>query len=245
MWEKLKRFFAKEEDQLTEQQKAVFNLQRLQQEHCFLDVRFPTKGDEFYQSLVLEVWPEKNQLLIDELYPKHMVPTVKDGDIIEITSRRKSMRLSFVTSICKGGIQDDATLKLEMPEYVLSRQQRSHFRVAVGMDAGIKLHVYDDGEMLCSVVNISNDGIGFYMPGDQVKALEKMRMFADCAIELPDHSQLNCSLEFRSIEVKNKPQQRTVIGAKITEITAMDQKKLDQYIASLQRAQRQRELRTR
>lgn len=254
MLNKIKRYFNKSDgEHSSEQKKTIYNLQQLQREHCFVEVRFPALGEQYYQSLILDVDPQVNRLTIDELYPKGLVSEIKDGELVHVTSRGQRLRLSFSSRVVQT-IQHDDTIayELELPHIVQSKQQRNFFRINIPHDLGIKLYINLDAapantgvDIMCSVLNLSATGIGFSIADNYTQQLDKLRRLQYCILELPGGDIIDCGVDIRSVEFKNRPTQRTIVGSRFFDINAQGQKKLDQYIASLQRLQRQHETRMR
>jgi c-di-GMP-binding flagellar brake protein YcgR len=231
-------------DDSIERQKTIYNLHRLQQNHCFIDVRFPARGNQHFQSMILDINPEKNCVTIDELYPKGEAGIVSAGEAVEISCRSKGLNLRFISHIEQVNSEDDApSYDIELPGTIQQQQNRNNFRVTMPDDAGVKLYLALNTEIMCSVLNLSASGIGFYIAGNYTGELEKQGQLDNCVLELPDLTTLRCNIDIRSIEFKNRPNPRTIVGARISDMQIPEQKKLEQFLASIQRQQRQQALR--
>ncbi len=243
----IKRIFQKNAHQLTdERQKTLFNLSKLQREHSFVDVRFPARADVRFHSMILDVDPENNLVTLDELYPRNQARRVEIGDVVEITSRTRGIKLGFLSQVEKVRLSEgEISYDIQLPENVRQKQKRNNFRVNIPQDAGIKLYLHTETELMCSVLNISTKGIGLVIAGNLSQELEKQTQLHDCLLELPEQPAITCSINIRSVEFKSRPTSRTIVGALLENINTSNQKKLDQYVASIQRLQRQQELRIR
>ncbi len=249
MLTKLKQWLAGSDEENAElaanlRQKVIFNLKKLQREHCFVDVRFPGRDDTVFQSLILEVDHDSNLLTIDELYPASDVGDVTAGEVVEITSRKKGIRLSFTTHIEMIDYDDGAPLyQLEIPASLKAKQQRRYFRIQVQPDSDIRLNIFDEAGLMCTVLNLSNNGIGFYVSGNHSEALRQKDHLRDCILKLPEKISINCGIDLRSVEFKKHPNRRTLVGGAFRNISQTDLKKLESFIASVQRTERKKESR--
>jgi len=78
-------------------EQTVIRLQQMVEERSFVEVRFPGRADNTYQSLILKVDPLERYVLIDELFPSHGAFFVSPGDEVEITSIRRGIPVRFST----------------------------------------------------------------------------------------------------------------------------------------------------
>lgn len=224
--------------------KVVYNLKKLQTDRCFIDVRFPDRDKTTFQTLILEVDSELDQLTIDELYPADDIGDVTAGDVLELTSRQKGMRMSFVTKIER--IEHDGNsplFHLQIPASVKAKQQRKHFRVRIQSDSGIKVNVFDKKGLTCVALNLSADGIGFHISGNHTDFIKFSGVLEDFHLKLPNNVSMHCGLEIRSVEFKKQPNRRTLIGASFLNLSPQDRKKIENYVVELQRIERKSEIR--
>lgn len=224
--------------------KVIFNLEKMQSEHCFIDVRFPERDARTFQSLILAVDDGDDLLTIDELYPTDDVGDVTAGEMLELTSRKKGIRMSFVTRI--ESIEHDGKsplFKLQIPSSVNAKQQRKNYRVQLEPDSGVKFNVFDKTGLICTVVNVSVDGIGFYMGGNHTSDFKLGSILQDCLLKLPNGVSFHSSMEVRSCEFKKYPNRRTLIGGSFINLAPPDIKKLETVLATMQREQRKNESR--
>lgn len=222
---------------------TVLRLQQLALDHTFVDVRFPERTGNSYQSLILKINPDEGYLLIDEFFPSSDNVLVSPGDEVLITSQRKGMPVSFSTvvqSICIDEGDGMPAYRLEIPDSVDARQRRRHFRVQVEPDAGVKVRIPNDDSttLLCTVHNLSYSGIRFSTGGNIAQQLETQRIFSNVLLTLPDEVTIQCQIEVMSYEFKRLPYRHMLIGGKFRAISSSNQKKLDQYLALMQRSQR-------
>jgi len=219
-------------------------LKTLMDERVFLQVRLPTFNDTIYQSLVLEVDSSNGKLIIDDLFPRDIGPDITEGVPIDVSCKHRGLRLKFESAIEAITLIDgNIAYQLRVPTQVEAKQQRKHFRVHVPLDSGIKLMTDVPNVTMTSVLNLSSTGIGIIVPGNVEDAVRAHRALKNCRLQLPMNATVNCTLNVRSVQFKSKPTRRTIVGGELADINGIDQKKLDQYVFSQQRLQRQREMR--
>jgi c-di-GMP-binding flagellar brake protein YcgR len=220
-------------------------LQTLMNERVFLQVRLPTLNDGTYQSLILDVDSEHNKLIIDDLFPRDAGPDITEGVPVEVFCKHHGLRLHFESVIeAITLVEDSIAYQLRVPATVASSQQRRHFRVHIPLDSGVKLATDMRDIAMASVLNLSSTGIGLIIPGNVEEVMRGQQVLKNCRLHLPMNAIVVCSVHLRSVQFKARPTRRTIVGGELAGVSAIDQKKLDQYLFSLQRSQRQRESRT-
>jgi c-di-GMP-binding flagellar brake protein YcgR len=252
VWTRLKSLLGKPEqpEAPTEEQtnaaeaETLLRLQQLAQARTFVDVRFPERTNQSYQSLILKVNAEEKYLLIDEFFPGSENALVSPGDEVEITSQRKGMPVRFgtiVQSICLEEEDGMPAYKLKIPDNIEANQRRRHFRVQIDPESGIKVRIPDNEGttgLLCTVYDLSHAGIGFSAGGNITGILQESPILIGAKLNLPDGTPIECDIEVKSFDFRRHPYRHTTVGGKLSGIPATMQKKLDQYLASMQRLQR-------
>lgn len=220
-------------------------LEVLQRRHSFIEVKFP-RIEQSFQSMFLELHPDDSYVLIDELYPLENRQELIEGDAAEISAQAPGIKISFFSKLLAREIIDGTpAYRMELPEDIGSTLRRRAFRVYVERETGLAIDLRDpDGQPIdASVVNLSGDGIKLSLRGNISKLLEKNRVLEQCVIKLPNHIDIDCSIEIRNIYVIRTPSLHTLAGATMTVPMPSHQTKLGQYLAAVQRKQRRREAR--
>ncbi|MFM7272945.1 MAG: flagellar brake protein [Gammaproteobacteria bacterium] len=224
-------------------EQVLIRLQQLVEERSFVDVRFPGKASNTYQSLIIKVDPLERYVLIDELFPAHGSLFVSPGDEVEVTSMRKGIPVKF-SSWVKSVSLDEAdgfpAYRLALPEAVEAKQRRTFFRVHVDTDAGVKLKIRgpDRERLLCTVQNLSFGGVGFTCQGNLTEALRANNQLGNSVLSIPGVPDISCDLEARSFEFRRKPYRHTLVGSRFVALSGSAEKQLEQYLTLLQRQQR-------
>lgn len=229
-------------------EQTVIRLQQMVEERSFVDVRFPDRADRVYQSLILRVDPVERYVLIDELFPAHGAFFVSPGDEVEITSVRRGIPVRFHTWVKSISIDEADGLpayRLALPDAVEAKQRRSHYRIAIDPDSGVRLRIRspEGGRVLCTVLNLSQTGIGFSCQGNLADRLRQGALLRNCGLTIPGAPEILCDLEARSFEFRKQPHRHTVVGARIDALGASAAKQLEQFLVLTQRQQRRESVR--
>ena len=229
-------------------EQTVIRLQQMVEERSFVDVRFPGRADSVYQSLILKVDPHERYVLIDELFPAHGQYFISPGDEVEISSVRRGVPVRFhswVKSISIDEIDGLPAYRLALPDSVQARQRRTHFRLALDTDSGVRLRIRGpDGErLLCTVLNLSQNGLGFSCQGNLSESLRESPVLRNCLLSIPGQPEIGCDLEARSFEFRKQPHRHTVVGARIDNLAPASARQLEQYLVLTQRQQRRETVR--
>lgn len=220
-------------------------LEQLQAAHEWLDVKV-TKTKRSYQSLILNIDIENNEILVDELYPNEALEHVETGDTIEVFTQTKKYPLHFYTRILSREMVDGSEAwRLELPPEIGANQSRASFRVYVENETDLEIELYFDNEPLNNVriINLSSDGIKLSFNKDVERALNGKRLLDDCIIRLPNDADIDCIIELTSLYSIRTPYPHFLGGGKLTINEPQYKIKLQQYLALIQRKQRRREAR--
>jgi c-di-GMP-binding flagellar brake protein YcgR len=220
-------------------------LELLQRRHSFIEVKFP-RIEKSFQSMILELHPDDSYLLVDELYPDAGRDELMEGDAAEISAQAPGIKVSFFSKLlARESIEGTPAYRMELPEEIGSTLRRRAYRVYVEREPGLAIDIRDEeGQPIdAHVVNLSGDGIKLSLRGNVSKLLEKNRALEKCVIKLPNHIDIDCSIDIRNIYVIRTPSLHTLAGASMSVPMPSHRTKLGQYLAAVQRKQRRREAR--
>jgi len=224
-------------------EQVVIRLQQLVEERAFVDVRFPGRASNTYQSLILKVDPLERFVLIDELFPAHGAFFISPGDEVEITSVRRGIPVRFTTWVKAISIDEADGIpayRLALPDAVEAKQRRTHFRVSVDPDAGVRMKIRgpEASKLLCTVQDLSHGGVGFSCQGNLSDRLRENNQLRDSLLSIPGAQDISCNLEVRTFEFRRAPYRHTVIGARFDTLSPIAEKQLEQFLVLIQRQQR-------
>lgn len=239
-----KKLFSNSNDQ-TEQADPYEMLQRLRKNHEWIDVKVPSM-DKSYQSMIIEVDTDSRELIIDELFPPEGLDKLSPGDTVQVRGQTRTNTVSFYTKILEWQNQGAGLLfKLELPEEIGRSHSRSAYRVYVGSETELTFTMnLDDEESLgISIINLSADGMKISFDQDVTDMLKEHSLYEHCVIGLPSGLDIDCEFEVKNIYRIRRPHQHGLAGGVLKIIHPQHKAKLNQYLASIQRQQRRRELR--
>lgn len=228
------------DDIITYQPQIHGILTRLRDAHVLLNVTLP--GDkQFYSSAIIDVQPDNNSLVLDELYPKSGHSKLNANSIIHIQTRLKGIDTQFDCHI--EHIENDsgiAAYHVQIPETVAYYQKRQQFRAPINYqhDVFIQLEVRPGKTVLGQVFDISTSGLGLHFDPAAGVLLEKARQYKKVNIELPGSQPFTATLEICSIRL-DKSERLLVVGTRILNINQRDERQIQRYVAMLDRQARQ------
>lgn len=224
-------------------EQTVIRLQQMVEERSFVEVRFPGRADNTYQSLILKVDPLERYVLIDELFPAHGAFFISPGDEVEITSVRRGIPVRFSTWVKSISIDEADGIpayRLALPDSVEAKQRRRNFRVPIDAEAGVRLRIRgpEGNRLLCTVQNLSHGGVGFTCQGNLGDNLREAPLLRNSSLSIPGLADIVCDLEVRSFEFRRQPYRYTVVGARLENLTTAGAKQIEHFLVLVQRQQR-------
>ncbi|MDY0007786.1 MAG: flagellar brake protein [Spongiibacteraceae bacterium] len=242
-----------------EDQSRFERLEMVQERHVFIDVKCPRLGRSF-QSLILAINANEGDLILDEFFPPEGSGDLLEGDALEITSRSKSIAVSFYSRLLAREFRGGAPIyRVELPENIGISRNRQAYRVYVASESDLFIQIPlvpthpaektsdDDGEENLvdgHIINLSFEGIKLDIDGDVARHFERAPRLQDCRIHLPDGQEVICHIDIRSVYPMRTPNAHTLIGGRLSVPQPNQRTRLTQYLAAVQRAQRRREMRS-
>ncbi len=221
-------------------------LEQLRKNHDFIDVKVTSSGDS-YQSIILAIDVDNGELVIDQPFPPNGLENMQAGDTVEITSQSRLALISFYTRILAIDETDgDNIYRLELPEEVGRNHSRNAYRVYVDREEDLQIQMDIDlqdpvGDI--RIINLSSDGIKLGFPEDITEQLQAQPDFPHCVIQLPSGLDIDCSIGIKNIYRIRSPRSHSLAGGALEILDPQHRSKLDQYLFSVQRQQRRREIR--
>jgi len=220
-------------------------LQRLRKSHEWIDVKIPGL-DKSYQSMIIEIDTDSRELIIDELFPPEGLDKLTPGDTVEVRGQTKTNTVNFYTKILEWQNQGAGLLfKLELPEEIGRSHSRSAYRVYVGgeTELAFTMNMDDEESLGITIINLSADGMKISFDQDVTDILKEHKLYDQCVIGLPNGLDIDCEFEVKNIYRIQRPHQHGLAGGVLKITHPQHRAKLNQYLASVQRQQRRRELR--
>ena len=220
-----------------------YQLRRLCNNHQSISIKTKNQA-ELFQSLILKVDEYSHELLIDDLFPNHQKLALKQGDTIQLISQIVGQELKFYTRVIQRlTIKGKTAYRLELPKELGHNHNRRAFRVYVDTDKALHLHLGSDDTELnhVKIANLSINGIKLHFAKDIHNKLSKGLFFDRAVIQLPNGYNIDCTIEIKNHYLLKAGQTRSVAGGNLIITNPQHKKKLQLYLATVQRQQRRRD----
>lgn len=217
-------------------------LRRIRDQRVLLSVQVP--GHEgVYNSLLLEVAPERNVILLDELNPRAGHERVLETRRLRVHCQCQGVELSFACQVEIGQGQSGISYyRAVLPESINYLQRRGSYRVRVGMDLAVPVQLPVDEAMTLEgeLFDLSMGGLGASL--DAKTRLERGQILS-CILQLPKTDPLQVQIEIRFVHAdEHKPTQR--IGASFRNLQPQEQTLLRRLVTQLEREMLRRKARS-
>lgn len=198
-----------------------------------------------YQSLLLDIDATTKQLTLDEPFPVEQ-HAFQPGDRVSVVCPQPNNRLTFECRVSgQQALRGIQTLCVSLPTRVDVVQQRGSFRVRLVASDEISVTANGVGDTWHqgSVIDLSNGGIKFSIPGDQQQDFPD-RNDIRCLIQLDDGEEpIPCQLAARLVEVQRNTRPTTIIAGCLQGLSTHHQARLDKCLLALQRKRLSEEVR--
>ena len=220
---------------ITNPDKITKLLQDIEEASPLCTINIDGKTEEFSSS-ILEVNLEKKQLIIDELHPENGNHYLTKDHKLKLTTIHNGIRLAFqLTNIKPGSSQGIAYYKVNIPSRIYYPQRRSSPRIQINLlnipfsgtsnntHASISGYIFD----------LSRGGVGIISQNNRAR-VKRGDIIQNCQIQL-DESRIKFDLTARFIKPVSSGTEKTQIGGYFINLPPKDQKKLEYFVASLER----------
>ena len=214
-------------------------LKRLQSARALVSVTID-KDITSYNTLIIDILGKEQLFFLDELSSESAHKAIRKGTKIHFDGRIKGVQVKFVTQV--NAIDDSnniAMYRLPLPEKMLYRQRRRHYRAAVDTEhhLGISIPVPLKQRITGSIIDISAGGFCSKLELSEKNTIQEQQAIYDATISLPGHNSITCDIEVRSI--RHYPEHGySLLGGKFLEIEPNQQTHVERIVAMLDRNQR-------
>lgn len=193
---------------------------------------------EGYNSAVLELDPDDNYIILDELNPKTGHANVSRGSKFIIRARAEGVETIFRGEVQKIGSDNGVYYyQIPFPATIQYFQRRAHYRALVGIakEISVVLTRGNDEIVTGSLHDISAGGVGIRFRKSAPKSIVEGEMIPRCVIRFPGGDEFICEVEARSIRTSGNGNYR-VLGARFSSLGAPQRNKVQHFVAELDRA---------
>lgn len=231
-------------EKVTHLPQIVGLLRRIRDQRVLLSVRVP--GHEaVFNSLLLEVDPERNLILLDELNPRSGHELACKARELRIHCQCQGVELGFHCSVDIGQGQNGISFyRAALPDTINYLQRRGSYRVRVGMSMTVPVHLPLETattQLEGQLFDLSMGGLGANL-GLQTK-LTRGQVIESCAIHLPKEESLQVELEIRFVRVDEQHHSQR-IGASFRNLDVQQSNRLRRFVTQLEREMLRRKARS-
>ncbi len=225
-------------DVVTQAEEIGRTLYGLHRRHTLLTVSL-VESSETFTSAILEVDLKKQHLLLDELFPSEGHKLVTRGMRLGVGARLGGAPVSFEGVVVDVGIESDvAFYKLPFPDSLNCDEQRTDYRVRVAFAHNIPVYVWADinNPFRGKLYDLSTRGVGIRLDRAAEPTLTSGRTDFTCIMQLPDGENVRAKLEVCAVSPR-KRQPHIKVGGRFVDLSEKDQRIIDRFIATADRAQ--------
>lgn len=218
-------------------------LKRVRDQRVLLSVRVPG-SDAVFNSLLLDVDPARNFILLDELNPHSGHELACKTRQLRIHCQCQGVELSFVSTIEIGqGQRGVSFYRAPLPEAINYLQRRGSYRIRIGLNMHIPVALPLDTESRIEgeLFDLSMGGLGANFPS--TVELTRGQVIESCTLELPNSEPLATEIEIRFVRVDNANLCQR-IGASFRNLGSQQQNLLRRIVTQLEREMLRRKARS-
>lgn len=212
-------------------------LKKIHLKHSLLTINIES-SDECYGSTILELNKDKNYLVIDELYPEKGHARIKVGTNISFNAHYAGAFVYFIGTVTAIGENSKAAYyKIAMPDEVQYHQRRNTYRITTSISEPITVNLVNEDEVLikAELRDISHGGVCLRVNPASHITIRRGDIMPTCLIQVSDERKILSSLSICHVDVV-KETGSLRIGAEFSDMSKFDQRELEHFITSLERA---------
>lgn len=225
-------------DDMRSLREVYLSLFEVQRSHALIDVAIDGV-DAHYQSIILDIDPERGSITIDELFPPGFVGL--PGQPVTVTVRLDgSRRLTFNTQITSriADGRDVDSYFLALPENLDYNQRRGAFRLRLGQGlvATSAFTTPDQQSVSARIRDLSSTGIRLELP--QSLPLQEGDVLQDLQFDFAGR-RFHCAADVRNLHSVQDHGEHIIVGAAFRDLPRPEQRSLERMIMQKQRQQAQ------
>ncbi len=212
-------------------------LKKIHLKHSLLTITIES-SDECYGSTLLEVNNDKNYLVIDELHPEQGHSKIEIGTAISFNAHYAGAFVYFVATVeAIGDNPKAAYYKIGMPGEVQYHQRRNTYRITTSISETITVNLVNEDEVLikAELRDISHGGVCLRVKPASHISINSGDIIPTCLIQVSNERKILSSLNICHVEII-KETGSLRIGAEFSDMSSFDQRELEHFIATLERA---------
>ncbi|RRQ20950.1 flagellar brake protein [Thiohalobacter thiocyanaticus] len=227
--------YRSQSEKITHPPQVIALLRRLHENRILLRVRIPGVERSF-NSLLLNLNPQRGYLLLDELNDEHAHRKALETGRLRVFGQHDGVEMNFNLSIRPArNRQGVGFYQAGLPDCIHYMQRRADYRVHVAMDMGLSVLLPLGEETLLDgqLCDVSMGGLGARLETGQ--EIRKGLIIPDCRIQLPEDPQsLQADLEVR-FALPDEQHQVLRMGGRFCKLSSSDRSRLRKFVTQLER----------
>ncbi|MCK4871031.1 MAG: flagellar brake protein [Gammaproteobacteria bacterium] len=211
-------------------------LYRLQRAHTLLSVHIPGI-DRSYNSIIIDVDADKNQMMLDVLHPESGHKEVMKLKEFSVNAHHEGIKLSF-NGYIKELFNDDGkpAYLIDYPASLDYHQQREAYRAPVSMGDNVEIKINNESNMLSQglITDISLGGLGLQFELKNSMPFRSGMLLPTCQFAIPGKNDFECALEVRNVR-EDSNNRFVYIGARYVKLGRQEERQIQQFVVKLER----------
>jgi c-di-GMP-binding flagellar brake protein YcgR len=195
-------------------------------------------SDECYGSTIIQINNDENYLVIDELYPEDGHHQIEIGKNLTFNAQCSGAFIHFCGQVeAIGENAKAAYYKIGMPKEIEYHQRRNTYRISTSISEPIPVNLVNEDEVLikAELRDVSHGGLCLRVNAASHISIRSGDYIPTCLIKIENDQKILSSLNICHVEtIKESGSLR--IGAEFADISKIDRRELEHFIASLERA---------
>jgi len=215
-------------------------LYQIMRDHIFIYLTVD-QDSQIFQSIILDIDPEKKTITIDDLFPQKHRFIGLEGHILNIATQIDGTRHYFKSKIIQMNKQGYAiSYTVDIPEEMSEVQRRKSFRLNLTPTKQFAIRFLNAQlkHEIGKLRNISIDGAGFDAEGDLSQFWQPESILENCELILEGEKVFDLDLTIKTCQIiPTQHQIMSYIGVEFNDLTENQKNKLYKMIIKKQRAQ--------
>lgn len=215
-------------------------LKQVADAHCLLEVRFEEDGESF-QSMIVELVPERGYLVLDALIPREGDERTAELPPVHVRTQLEGVEVRFASRITQRGVEGgEPFYKVPYPVTVDYPQRRREHRVTVPLGRAVEV-VLEAGEgrtVAGEVRDLSPSGFSARITSGDVALLEapdgEEALRTTCELRLPGDESFTTTIDVRHV-LPARGRAAPRIGACFVVLEPRAERRIERYVAEFDR----------
>ena len=221
---------------INEPEQILCILNKIKSDGLLCSLNLDNKGNRYTTSLI-RVHAQEEYIILDEISSDSGKQIFTAGSNIKLSVFYNEINLCFsLSSLELVSSHDNAYYKAALPKSIYYPQRRASRRIPLNScDISFQgISVESQIPIWGNVDNISRSGIGVTFHNNNAP-IERGKKLTDCRVLLPENYVFNFDLSIRFAKQHDLYSKTTRIGGYFENISPERQKKLERYVAMLER----------